>query len=261
MHRDVDYLVKDGAIEMVDEFKGRIALDRRWPAGLHSAIEAKEGVAAKSQGMILGQITLHPTMGDYLSMSLSTKNNPNENYAREIVQLFSVGLFMLNQDGTLQLDGTGNPIPTYGQRPNLLGTLKRGSGSPQSSTDPDTGISYFANPDALFQTPDNTFGSASRTISSVRQPGARDVSMSLFKEFPLGVIREGMRLQFRAESFNTFNHPQWRYINAGCSGSPNANGTSAFGRTCGGDAFNAGNGEVNTAWSPRNIQMGMKFNF
>jgi preprotein translocase subunit SecA len=58
LHRDVDYIVRDGAIEMVDEFKGRIAIDRRWPAGLHTAIETKEGVTAKSQGMILGQITL-----------------------------------------------------------------------------------------------------------------------------------------------------------------------------------------------------------
>jgi preprotein translocase subunit SecA len=58
VHRDIDYLVKDGAIEMVDEFKGRIAQDRRWPAGLHTAIETKEGVASKAQGMILGQITL-----------------------------------------------------------------------------------------------------------------------------------------------------------------------------------------------------------
>ena len=58
LRRDVDYIVKEGAIEMVDEFKGRIALDRRWPAGLHTALETKEGVAAKSQGMILGQITL-----------------------------------------------------------------------------------------------------------------------------------------------------------------------------------------------------------
>lgn len=50
---------------MVDEFKGRIALDRRWPAGLHTAIEAKEGVAAKSQGMILGQITLQHLVALY----------------------------------------------------------------------------------------------------------------------------------------------------------------------------------------------------
>jgi preprotein translocase subunit SecA len=65
LHRDVDYIVRNGAIEMVDEFKGRIALDRRWPAGLHTAIEAKEGVAAKSQGMILGQITLQHLVALY----------------------------------------------------------------------------------------------------------------------------------------------------------------------------------------------------
>jgi len=58
LRRDVDYLVKDGAIEMVDEFKGRIAIDRRWPAGLHTAVEVKEGVATKSQGGILGSTTL-----------------------------------------------------------------------------------------------------------------------------------------------------------------------------------------------------------
>ena len=50
LRRDVDYLVKNGAIESVDEFKGRIVQDRRWPAGLHTAIEAKEGVAPKTQG-------------------------------------------------------------------------------------------------------------------------------------------------------------------------------------------------------------------
>jgi preprotein translocase subunit SecA len=65
VHRDVDYLVKNGAIEMVDEFKGRIAQDRRWPAGMHTAIEAKEGVASKAQGMILGQITLQHMAGMY----------------------------------------------------------------------------------------------------------------------------------------------------------------------------------------------------
>lgn len=58
VHRDVDYLVKDDAIEMVDEFKGRVAQDRRWPANLQTAIEIKEGVARQNQGMILGQITL-----------------------------------------------------------------------------------------------------------------------------------------------------------------------------------------------------------
>lgn len=64
---------------------------------------------------LMAEMTLNPGMGNYLDMARSTKNNPNENYAREILQLFSVGLFMLNQDGTLQLDNNGNPIPSYDQ--------------------------------------------------------------------------------------------------------------------------------------------------
>ena len=59
LHRDVDYIVRNGAIELVDEFKGRVAENRRWPAGLQTALEAKEGVRA--QGRILGSITLQPS--------------------------------------------------------------------------------------------------------------------------------------------------------------------------------------------------------
>lgn len=64
---------------------------------------------------LMKDMTLNPGMGNYLDMVRSTKTNPNENYAREILQLFTIGLFMLNQDGTLQLDNQGNPIPTYDQ--------------------------------------------------------------------------------------------------------------------------------------------------
>ena len=64
---------------------------------------------------LMQDVTLSPTMGHYLDMARSTKLNPNENYPREILQLFSIGLFMLNQDGTRQLDPQGNPIPTYTQ--------------------------------------------------------------------------------------------------------------------------------------------------
>ncbi len=64
---------------------------------------------------LMKQMTLNPGMGEYLDMVRSTRNNPNENFAREILQLFSIGLFMLNQDGTLQLDGNNDPIPTYNQ--------------------------------------------------------------------------------------------------------------------------------------------------
>jgi len=65
LRRDVDYLVKDGTIQSVDEFKGRIIQDRRWPAGLHTAIEAKEGVALKKQGRVIGSITLQNLVALY----------------------------------------------------------------------------------------------------------------------------------------------------------------------------------------------------
>ena len=65
--------------------------------------------------------TLHPAMGIYLNMQGNAKGNlatgyhANENYAREIMQLFSIGLNRLWPDGTLILDSKGNPVPTYTQ--------------------------------------------------------------------------------------------------------------------------------------------------
>ncbi|MEP6801818.1 MAG: DUF1800 family protein [Acidobacteriota bacterium] len=64
---------------------------------------------------ILYEMTLNPAMGNYLDMATSTKTNPNENYAREILQLFSIGTVLLNQDGTPQLDTFGDPLPSYSQ--------------------------------------------------------------------------------------------------------------------------------------------------
>ncbi len=68
---------------------------------------------------LLYNVTLHPCMGVYLSHLKNQKPNPtnnifpDENYAREIMQLFSIGLWELNQDGTRKLDNLGKPIPTY----------------------------------------------------------------------------------------------------------------------------------------------------
>jgi len=64
---------------------------------------------------LMQEMTLNGAMGNYLDMIRSTRFNPNENYAREVLQLFNIGLFMLNQDGTRKTDLTGNPIPTYDQ--------------------------------------------------------------------------------------------------------------------------------------------------
>ena len=67
---------------------------------------------------MLTEITLNPTMGRYLDMvnngkPLSSIDQANENYARELLQLFSIGLYQLNQDGSVQTDSTGRPLPSY----------------------------------------------------------------------------------------------------------------------------------------------------
>ncbi len=70
---------------------------------------------------ILWDLTVNPAMGHYLDMvnndaPVPTSNvSPNENYAREVMQLFSIGVNLLNPDGSVQLDTLGNPIPTYSQ--------------------------------------------------------------------------------------------------------------------------------------------------
>jgi len=68
---------------------------------------------------LLRDVTLHPAMGIYLSHVNNRKSDPaantfpDENYAREVMQLFSIGLFELNIDGTVQTGTDGQPIPTY----------------------------------------------------------------------------------------------------------------------------------------------------
>jgi uncharacterized protein (DUF1800 family) len=70
---------------------------------------------------LMEAVTLHPAMGQYLSMLGNQKPNasgtirPDENYARELMQLFTIGLVELNLDGTPRLTPDGQPIPTYSQ--------------------------------------------------------------------------------------------------------------------------------------------------
>ena len=73
---------------------------------------------------LLRKVTYSPAMGNYLDMvnndrapaqPTTSTRVPNENYAREIMQLFSINLDELNEDGTRLLDAQGKPIPTYGQ--------------------------------------------------------------------------------------------------------------------------------------------------
>ncbi|PMG48944.1 accessory Sec system translocase SecA2 [Shewanella sp. 10N.286.52.B9] len=60
--KDIDYIVKDNSIKLVDEFTGRIAEKHRWPDGMQSALESKEGLPVKKEGQTLGSITLQHLM-------------------------------------------------------------------------------------------------------------------------------------------------------------------------------------------------------
>lgn len=70
---------------------------------------------------LLEEVTLSIPMGRYLSMYQNQKPDPDtglradENYAREVMQLFTIGLVQLNLDGSVKKDGNGQPIPTYKQ--------------------------------------------------------------------------------------------------------------------------------------------------
>jgi len=91
---------------------------------------------------LLQDITLHPAMAEYLSMLRNMKPDlakgqyPDENYARELMQLFSIGLFKLHPDGTLVLDDRGLPIPTYTQEA-IVGLAHVLTGWTYASTDPE----------------------------------------------------------------------------------------------------------------------------
>jgi len=85
------------------------------PSWMTPYLQALDRNAFGNYQTLLSEITLTPAMGEYLDMRLSTRTSPNENFAREVLQLFSVGTDLLNPDGTPQRDAQGNTIPTYTQ--------------------------------------------------------------------------------------------------------------------------------------------------
>ena len=67
-------------------------------------------------------VTLHAAMGNFLNNNQNVANSPNENYARELMQLFTVGLVKLGQDGSILRDAQGKPIETYSQTDVIMAT-------------------------------------------------------------------------------------------------------------------------------------------
>ena len=76
-------------------------------------------IAVDNYRDLLHDVTISPSMGKYLDLANSMKpglgGGANENFTRELMQLFTIGLWQLNNDGSRVLDGNGNPIPTYDQ--------------------------------------------------------------------------------------------------------------------------------------------------
>lgn len=120
----------NNALTAPDQLRQRVAfaLEQIWvissnkvgdPNGFVPWQNMMEQDAFGNYRQLMNDVTLNPAMGVYLDMVNNDapvngiNANPNENYARELLQLFTVGVNLLNPDGTLQLDASHNPIPTY----------------------------------------------------------------------------------------------------------------------------------------------------
>lgn len=93
LQKDVDYIVREGKVELVDEFTGRVVEDRQWPDGIQGALEAKEGLELQPAGEILGSITLQHLMRLYPTLAGMTGTaRPSEQeffdfYGRKVLVL------------------------------------------------------------------------------------------------------------------------------------------------------------------------------
>ena len=93
---------------------------------------------------LLEQVSLHPMMGVYLTWlgnqkeDPATGRNPDENYAREVMQLMTIGLSQLNQDGSVKTDNSGRALPTY-TADDISGLAKVFTGYSYFSTAPSNG--------------------------------------------------------------------------------------------------------------------------
>ncbi|HSJ33999.1 MAG TPA: preprotein translocase subunit SecA [Acidimicrobiia bacterium] len=92
-HRDVEYLVDHGEVKIVDEFTGRVLEGRRYSEGLHQAIEAKEGVAIKSENQTLATITLQNFFRLYDKLAGMTGTAETE--AAELAQIYDLEVLVV----------------------------------------------------------------------------------------------------------------------------------------------------------------------
>jgi len=93
LKRDVDYVIRDGKLEIIDPYTGRVAQNRHWPDGLQAAVEAKEGIETKSSGKILGTITLqhllslYPKISGMTATAQDSADEFEETYGLHVVEI------------------------------------------------------------------------------------------------------------------------------------------------------------------------------
>jgi preprotein translocase subunit SecA len=91
--RDIDYLVREGRIQLIDELTGRVADKRHWPDGLQAALEMKEGLELQPEGSILGSITVqdlilrYPRLAAMTATARSAAHELREMYGLEITEI------------------------------------------------------------------------------------------------------------------------------------------------------------------------------
>jgi uncharacterized protein (DUF1800 family) len=121
---------------------------------------------------LLQDITLNPAMGAYLNMAGNNKNSPNENYGREILQLFSIGVNELNPDGTTVTDSQGNAAPAYTQA--TVNAFSRVFTGWNFAAAPMQGVPNYIDPMVL--TPANHDGGAKTLLNGVTLPATSPVT-------------------------------------------------------------------------------------
>lgn len=150
-----------------------IAPDIR-PYAMSSYMDLLNRNAFGNYRTLLREVTLHPAMGYYLNMIESEKDDeargihPNENYAREVLQLFSIGLVQLNIDGTPKVGTDGKPLATYGEA-QVKGFAKAFSGWTFASQNPSQPDSFHDANEEL----DSNWTTPMRAFASAHSPGPK----------------------------------------------------------------------------------------
>ena len=145
------------------------------PSWMAPYLQALDRHAFGSYRALLYEISRNPAMGNYLDINGNTRTRPNENYAREILQLFSIGTAQLNIDGTVQVDGQGQAIPTYTQE--TINDFARVFTGWRFATPPAAGVPNYIDPMVPNEPQHDVM--AKTLLNGVTLPGGQNTSKDL----------------------------------------------------------------------------------